>query len=283
MEWKAAYAPRAAVMYRVWLERFDRFVSKTLCDVKVEDIIRFQDWVSRNYKEYTVTFAMVAIKNFFKFWALQGEKVVSQELIKVPRSAAQSYAPISLKEYHQCLSVLNPRTYCGLRDIIIIRFLWDTGMRVSELCDLDVTDIDPEKNFAVIQTKKNRRKREVLWGADTHYLLKDYLKERKRIDSSRPLFVGYRGRDHAVTGRLTTRSVQRMVKKVADYASIKKSISPHSFRHGWAHYRRDQGAPLAFVQKGLGHKNPQSTFIYEQYTSPEFRKEAKKYHALQRR
>ena len=77
--------------------------------------------------------------------------------------------------------------------------------------------------------------------------------------------------------RITTRTVQRIIKSLALEAKIKKKISPHSFRHGWACHRRDMGAPLSFIQKGLGHQNPASTFVYEQYADPEFEKHAKSY------
>jgi integrase len=60
-------------------------------------------------------------------------------------------------------------------------------------------------------------------------------------------------------------------------ASLNEKITPHSFRHGWAHKRRDQNAPLAFIQRGLGHANPVSTFIYEQYQDSEFEINANKY------
>ena len=77
--------------------------------------------------------------------------------------------------------------------------------------------------------------------------------------------------------RLTTRTVQRVIKLSVQKAGLKERITPHSFRHGWAHKRRDQNAPLAFIQKGLGHISPISTFIYEQYNDMDFLQNANKY------
>ncbi len=68
-----------------------------------------------------------------------------------------------------------------------------------------------------------------------------------------------------------------MVKYYIDRAGIKEKITPHSFRHGWAHFRRDQNASLAFIQRGLGHVNPISTFVYEQYNDMEFENNANNY------
>jgi integrase/recombinase XerD len=76
---------------------------------------------------------------------------------------------------------------------------------------------------------------------------------------------------------MTTRSVQRFIKRYVSMSGIKEKITPHSFRHGWAHFRRDQNAPLSFIQRGLGHVNPISTFVYEQYDDREFVDNAKAY------
>ena len=90
------------------------------------------------------------------------------------------------------------------------------------------------------------------------------------------IFVGFlKGRGWTL--RLTSRSVERMIKKYVSLAGIREKLSPHSFRHGWAHCRRDQNAPLAFIQKGLGHVSPISTFIYEQYNDKEFEAHASSY------
>jgi len=77
--------------------------------------------------------------------------------------------------------------------------------------------------------------------------------------------------------RLSTRSVERIIKYYSNKAGIIEKVTPHSFRHGWACMRRDQNAPLSFIQRGLGHLNPVSTFIYEQYSDLDFERSAKAY------
>jgi integrase len=100
--------------------------------------------------------------------------------------------------------------------------------------------------------------------------------EMHKLSNVSALFVGPRYAD-GWNNRLTRRSVERMILKYAKRAGIKEKVTPHSFRHGWAHKRRDQNAPLAFIQRGLGHVNPISTFIYEQYNDKEFVKHATAY------
>lgn len=128
----------------------------------------------------------------------------------------------------------------------------------------------------IIQTKKTGKKRIIVWSAETHKLLMEYMTQRmslRNVSNQRALFMGCtKGKDWSM--RMTKRSVERIVRYYSAKAGIKEKITPHSFRHGWAHYRRDRNAPLAFIQKGLGHANPISTFVYEQYCDSDFEKNA---------
>jgi site-specific recombinase XerD len=161
----------------------------------------------------------------------------------------------------------------------MIRMLWDTGVRVSELTDLDLTQIDENKHSTVIVTKKNGKKRMIIWSKETHRLLLRYISLRLKLKShkgSPALFLGQTSKREPGV-RITRRSVERIVKYCVDRAGINERITPHSFRHGWAHKRRDQNAPLAFIQRGLGHISPVSTFMYQNYHDWEFEKSARKY------
>lgn len=91
------------------------------------------------------------------------------------------------------------------------------------------------------------------------------------------LFVGQQNNNSSWNMRLSTRSVERIIKYYSNKAGIIEKVTPHSFRHGWACMRRDQNAPLSFIQRGLGHLNPVSTFIYEQYSDLDFERSAKAY------
>ena len=101
------------------------------------------------------------------------------------------------------------------------------------------------------------------------------LKESNKKGSD-ALFLGW-ANGSSWSLRITTRTVERLLKAYTQKIKILEKITPHSFRHGWAHKRRDQNAPLAFIQKGLGHLSPISTFVYEQYKDIEFENYASKY------
>lgn len=157
--------------------------------------------------------------------------------------------------------------------------LWDTGVRVSELCDMNISQIDTAIHKTVITTKKTLQKRIIIWSDETHRVLLRYIPIRAELykhNKADALFVG-QSKNKGWNSRLTTRSVERIVKYYTKRADIVEKITPHSFRHGWANKRRDQNAPLSFIQRGLGHLNPASTFVYEQYTDKDFEKNAKAY------
>lgn len=280
LEWKATYAPRASYNYRIWLNRFVEVCGDMpLKNYSVTDYVKFKIWMEDRFSPYCVQFATIVIKNFFGFYKHQGYPCLSPVLIKLPRFLAKSHRAVSEEEYNKILAVIPTNEFRSLRNYVITRMLWDTGVRVSELCDLDLSQFNENKRSTVICTKKNGKQRIIVWSEETHYCLIRYLTLRLELNEVRhgsPLFVGW-NKDVGWTLRLTTRTVQRMIMMYVRQAGINEKITPHSFRHGWAHKRRDQNAPLAFIQRGLGHSNPMSTFIYEQYNDNEFVANAEKF------
>ncbi len=280
LEWKGTYAPRASVNYKIWLDRFvEECGEKQLDRYDVSDLVKYRNWVEDHYSPCTTSLAMVVIKNFLQFCKTQNYTCLSPTLVRLPRIIAKSHRAVTEDEFHRIISVIPQSEFMSLRDLLLIRMLWDTGVRVSELCDLDLSQINENKRSAVIQTKKTGKKRIIVWSEETHKLLMKYVPMRlelHKFNRANALFIGWRkGRGWSL--RLTTKSVQRTIRYFVDRAGIKEKITPHSFRHGWAHKRRDQNAPLAFIQRGLGHINPISTFVYEQYNDLEFERNANTY------
>lgn len=280
LDWKGTYASRASVNYKIWLDRFiDVCGRKSINDYEIEDVIKYKHWLETRYSSSSVQYAMVIIKNYFNFYKQQDYRCLPSSLIKIPPKNMKSYKAISEANFKKTVSRISTKCFLGLRDSVIVRLLWDTGMRVSELCDINLSQIDKSKTSIVIRTKKTQNYRIVVWSMETNKLLLKYMKERLKMVGGKEagaMFIGFlRGRGWTI--RLTKRSIERMVKKYTFKAKINEKISPHSFRHGWAHKRRDLNAPLAFIQKGLGHINPASTFIYEQYNDREFETYANSY------
>lgn len=280
LEWKGTYAHRASINYKIWLNHFLSVCGdKAIEDYSTTDVVKYHRWLEVHYGSYSIQYAMIILKNFFKYFKLNDCKCLSPALIRTPRIQIKSHRAVTEIEYKKIIDEIPINEFLHLRDSILIRLLWDTGVRVSELCDLDITQINENKPSAIIFTKKTGKKRAIVWSDETHQLLMKYMPMRmelEKLNRASALFIG-KHCNVEWSMRLTTRTVERMVKYYVNRAGIKEKITPHSFRHGWAHKRRDNNAPLAFIQKGLGHLNPISTFIYEQYDDSEFMKNAQKY------
>ncbi|HEX5002639.1 MAG TPA: tyrosine-type recombinase/integrase [Bacteroidia bacterium] len=204
---------------------------------------------------------------------------MSPTLIKLPRVFAKSHRAITENEFESIIERIPLQRVGDIRDSLIIRLLWDTGMRVSELTDMELSQINLRTTSAQINTKKTGYKRTVVWSEKTHELLMRYIDLRNsecEHSNTTALFLGWKN-GVGWCSRLTPRTIERNIKRYAQDAGIREKVTPHSFRHGFAHKRRDMNAPLAFIQKALGHMNPISTFVYEQYKDADFERSARTY------
>lgn len=278
LDWKATYTRRAYQSYGSWLIKFEKFSGKKIDNAGVGDIVAFRNWLEdNNYQPKSIELSMTIIKNYFKFWRLQGKNCLSPDLIRIRKTVANSYLPISFAEYVSILRCIHPGNgFWDFQKLIMVRLLFETGIRVSELCDINISDIDPKKMNATIRTKKTVNMRTIFWSVETHIMLREFLIQRKKINSTPSLFIGRKGRAKP-TKRLTTRSVQRIIKDLCKEAKIEKNITPHSFRHGKAHRILDLGGNPKDVQAILGHCDPSSSFTYLQWNDKEFSKRAKKF------
>lgn len=280
LDWKGIHSPKASISYKSWLMLFLKICGdKPIEQYRISDIVLYQKWLKAHYSSYSLEYATVIIKNFFKFYKDQNFACLPPSLIKRKKGYAKSHIAIKEEEFEKIISIIPENEFWGLRDSVIVRMLWDTGVRVSELTDLNVSQIDVYKLSAVICTKKTANKRIIVWSRTTNDILLKYLTKRSELPENNfasALFVG-KINNSSVNPRLTTRSVERLIKYYSNKAGILERITPHSFRHGWAHKRRDLNAPLSFIQRGLGHLNPISTFVYEQYSDVDFERNAKNY------
>jgi integrase/recombinase XerD len=135
---------------------------------------------------------------------------------------------------------------------LIVRTLFETGLRVSELCHLQAADVDFLERTIRVREGKGGKDRLVLFTPDLGQQLRLHLDGRERG----ALFESNRARPYSV------RMIQHVVKAVARKAGVEKKISPHTYRHSMATFLRNQGVPLDVVQLLLGHQNPRTTQLY---------------------
>jgi integrase/recombinase XerC len=147
-----------------------------------------------------------------------------------------------------------------LRDQALLELIYSTGLRVSEACGLDVTDIDRDRYgtpIVLVRHGKGNKSREVPLGGAADRALVAYLPARRDLGAIDPaLFVNATGE------RLTPRSVQRMVKRWTIAGGVHANATPHGLRHSFATHLLDEGVDLRSIQELLGHASLSSTQIY---------------------
>jgi integrase/recombinase XerC len=160
-------------------------------------------------------------------------------------------SPKSFSEKFSSARVKNVR----LRDRAILELLYSSGLRVSELVGLNSNQIDLDLGIVKVMGK-GRKERIVPVGMKAVESLKAYLNERGGLKGEEPLFV------NSVGGRLSARSVGRLIKKYTKHSGIFRKVSPHSLRHTFATHLLDAGADIREIQEMLGHSSLSTTQRY---------------------
>lgn len=252
------YATRTVQTYTDLIGRFITWRGDVpLSDINPMDVANWHNLLkSRGYGQSSTAYAMISLRQFFRFLFLRRLIVWDYQLISVPKYVSRHYAPAFATDAKAMMSAVEPDTFKGLRDRTILSFLYSSGLRVSELCDLRASEIEPEKGYTVIISKKNRQERMVFWDTDTTFLLTTYLNERIKYAQSDHLFINV---SRSIAGKkLTTRSIQRLVASLR----VRKCVTPHSFRHGLGMRAVRSSIHPRNIQKILGHKNITSSQIY---------------------
>lgn len=254
LDWKSTYAEKASVNYRLPLERLkDYCYNKTLAEITGDDLVKFQLNLKNNFNTPTINYTMRAVKNFLSYNNRQ-----EAGKIRVQRHMTKSHEAITEEEYKKMLGVLNSGEFWETEKIVIIRLFWETGVRVSELCDLNTLDISQERKAEIITKKTGGKTRIIKWSEETHLLLMKYLGVRLSMNQKPFLFLSEKRE------RPATRTIERWITKISKKAGITRHIVCHSFRHAKAMRILKLGGSVKNVQEILGHNelSPLASFHY---------------------
>lgn len=237
---------------------------------------------NEEFKKSTQKTFLVAIRSFLKYLIVEEHlEVLSPDQVILGKPDPHLPKVLEVDELKRLFESQDLAKRSGLRDKAILETLFSTGLRVSELINLNIEDINLDTGeFAVIG--KGRKVRTVYLSEAAKLWLARYLHTRR--DSFKPLFIRYSGRkmdDGDTDGnslRLTVRSVQRLVKKYTTKSGIMVDATPHTLRHSFATGLLRQGADLRSVQELLGHSNVSTTQIYTHVTNKQLKDVHKKFH-----
>ncbi len=231
-------------------------------------------------KRRTQNYYLIALRAFLKFLRKRGIECISPERIELAKVPERSLDLITSGELERLLNAPDLKTPQGLRDKAILELLFSTGLRVSELCSLSQDDIDMTRDEFSVRGKGDKV-RVVFLSEEAKDAIRAYQKARKDMDDA--LFVQYGKNIKNVKGaqtlRLTTRSVERLVKRYAVKAGITRKVTPHVVRHSFATDLLQNGADLRSVQALLGHANIATTQVYTHVTDKHLHEVHKRFHS----
>ncbi len=200
-----------------------------------------------------------ALRGFYKYMANEGiVKTNVFSLVSGPKKEKKLPRYFEYNELEELFKVPNTATSLGQRDLLILEMLYATGVRVSELVNIKVSDIDLKSKKILILGKGNKE-RLVTYGEYCEDALNDYLNNGRGFlnnNSNDYLFLNNNG------GQLTERGVRYILDKIIKDTSINKKISPHMIRHSFATHLLNNGCDLLTVQKLLGHESIKATQVY---------------------
>ena len=270
------FSPQTLRAYRNDLHQYLSFLTAEGCsnlgDVTRLLLRKFLAFLKKNqdYSKTTVARKLASIRSLYKFLCREGILELNPvENVRSPKLDRNLPGFMSINETETLLNTPNLSALSGARDSAIMETLYSTGMRVSELIGINVTDVDFDKGLVKV---KGKGKKERLLPIGNHALHAIQLYRNKRGSDKQALFLNNRG------GRLTERSVARMLEKYVKKAGINLNVSPHTFRHSFATHLLDRGADLRSVQELLGHANLSTTQIYTHITTERLRQVYDKAH-----
>ena len=242
------------------LEEFNSFLeSEYIKHVTYKDIRSYlAHMYNKKYSSRTISRKLSAIRSFYKYEVNKG--VIRDNpclLISNPKVEKKLPNYLSYNEIETMLEVPDTFKNNSLRDKLIIEILYSTGIRVSELVNIKVKDIDFYNNQILILGKGNKE-RYVIFGNT----LKDMLKEYISIKSDSEYLI-----TNKYNKKMSTRSIEEIVKKIVKIDGIKNKVTPHTIRHTFATHMLNEGADLRVVQELLGHTNIETTQIYTHLTN----------------
>lgn len=285
------------------IENYDHYLNrffahsgiKDSSEITEERIREFRLWLNRqpgtgndSMKRRTQNYYLIALRAFLKFLRKRDVEALSPEKIELAKLPERSLDLITSAELNRLIESANGTDEKSLRDRAMLEMLFSTGLRVSELCALD-SDIDLSRDELSVRGKGDKV-RVVFLSETAKNAVKAYLKARKDMDEALFVNIPLQMKPKAgaetpakpstrVPSRLSSRSVERMIKIYAAKAGITKKVTPHVLRHSFATDLLSNGADIRSVQQLLGHANINTTQIYTHVTDAHLRDVHKRFHS----
>ena len=219
----------------------------------------------KSHSKRSIAGKLACVRSFFKYLLRENDlKVNPAADIATPKRDQRLPQFLDQQEVTHLLEAPTKETWEGKRDNAILETLYSSGLRVSELVSLNHDDVDFFSGLVRVRGK-GKKERILPVGQIALKAIRDYADQKPPRDRDqglkKPLYLNRLG------GRLTDRSIRRMILKYSRRIALKKGVSPHMLRHSFATHMLDRGADLRSVQELLGHENLSTTQIYTHVTT----------------
>ncbi len=289
-------SPKTRENYERYLKAFIKFAKiRNENDIDLDKVREFRLHLARaetpageEYKKTTQAYYIIALRNFLKYLIKNDYDVFSPDKIELPKIPTRQIETVEYKDMERLLEAPEGNDLRSLRDKAILEVLFSTGMRVSEICNLN-RYFDLERGEITVRGKGNKL-RVVFLSDRAKKAIKNYLD--RRTDTEEALFVSLtktpstssgQVKPPKVIGRIIPRAIQRLVDFYSRKAGIGEKVHPHLLRHSFATDLLIGGADLRSVQELLGHANVSTTQIYTHLTNKELKEIHRAFHGRRRK
>jgi integrase/recombinase XerD len=263
-------APQTLEAYESDLKKYSDFLNKNSIDAFSDEdtyaILKYMIYLRDNgLSAKSRSRHLVTLRNFYKF--LVGEKIISHDpakLIDFPKSGVKLPDTLSLSEIKRLIDSPDQTKARGLRDAAMIELMYATGLRVSELINLEINAVNLDASF-VRTFGKGSKERVVPIGMYAREKINHYVKYGRpglmKEYTSKYMFIARKGKP------MTRQGFWKLLNKHALKAGITQNVTPHTLRHSFATHLLEGGADLRVVQLMLGHSDISTTQIYTHVTN----------------
>ena len=252
---------RDIVQYQNYIEENNLNYSK----MEQDDIKAYlQHLQDLNKKASTISRNLASIRLFYQF-ELRNNKIKNNPTDGIQSPKIEKRTPSVLTSQEVSLLLEQPKNVDlkGTRDKAMLEFAYATGMRVTEIISLNVSDVNLVEGYVTCKSSNKTKQRNIPLGKMSLNALKEYIEEARPVliktDKEQALFVNINGK------RLTRQGFWKIIKYYKEQAHITKEITPHVLRHSFATHLLQNGADLKAIQAMLGHSDISSTQVYMQF------------------
>ena len=254
------HSENTIINYRVDLSEFNEYMNNNLLKITKDDVFNYlKHLYDNNISKSSISRKLSALRSFYNY--LLKKEIVSVnyfENVKNPKKDSSLPKFVKDEDIDKMFLIPDTRTWIGKRNLLIIRMLYATGLRVSELVSIKLKDININER-TIIVLGKGSKERIVVFGYNTKDALIDYINNgRYKVDvkNSEYLFLNKDGNN------LSSRYVRKIIDDIIFKAAITMHVSPHMLRHTFATSMLNNGADLVSVKDLLGHESLNTTSIY---------------------